>query len=218
MLSGGLDSTVLAHSLQQDGISFDSIFFDANKKSTMKELEHARYNGLKIGKRFELVDISAVNKSFVGYVTSNYVLLDELDRGGDTHITPGFSDSVGPTGFPIILSIASYLGQISQRKNIYIGITKEQADLVPTTRKFFESWGETLSLLNGSNFPIKIETPFIDMTKSEIITLGKKLKVDFSRSWSCMYDLPAQCGTCPRCIERKGAFKKAKVKDNTVYL
>lgn len=69
MLSGGLDSTVLAHSLQQDGISFDSIFFDANKKSTMKELEHARYNGLKIGKRFELVDISAVNKSFVGYVT-----------------------------------------------------------------------------------------------------------------------------------------------------
>lgn len=220
LLSGGLDSVILAHKLQKDGVAFDSVFFDANKTSTLKELEHARHASVTAGNRFEVVDISAMMKSFVGHVTSNYVMMDELDRAGDTPILlrSGTEGSVVPSGFPILLSIASFLAQISGREVLHVGITREQADAVPTTRQFFKEWGKTLSLLNGKGVPIAVETPFIEMTKADVVKLGKRLGVDASASWSCVYDSVAHCGRCPRCLERIAAFRKAKVKDPTKYL
>ena len=221
MLSGGLDSVVLAYKLKHEGIVFDAIFFDAGKKSTLKELEYSRYVTNFKGERFEVVNISDMNKTFVGHVSSNFVALDELDRGSDTHIVAGKlddEDSVTPSGFPILLSITSFLAQVSGREDIYIGITKEQADLVATTKDYFDNYGDHLSLLNTNKFQINVKTPFINTTKAEIILEGVKLGVDFTKSWSCMYDAVFHCGTCPRCMERKAAFKNSKVKDPTTYL
>ena len=64
-----------------------------------------------------------------------------------------------------------------------------------------------------------IETPLLDITKSEIIKRGDSLGVDYSLTHSC-YD-PGEdgssCGECDSCLIRKKGFADAGVKDPTRY-
>lgn len=64
---------------------------------------------------------------------------------------------------------------------------------------------------------IKIIAPFSDITKSEVIKIGNKLGIDFSKTWSCIVSGKIHCGICVPCRSRKMAFKEAKIKDPTSY-
>jgi 7-cyano-7-deazaguanine synthase len=221
IISGGLDSVVLAYKMAHDGISFDAIFADFGKFSTQNELQYARFHTLQLNGNFDVIDISKLSRSFIGHVTSNAVTLDELDRAGDTHIMsiPNQKRSVvQPSGFPILLSIATYFANISGKQQIYTGIIKEQTRAVSTTPKFFHDWGRTISLLNSSAWPIEIKTPLISSSKAEVIKLGNSLGVPFEMTWSCIRATEIHCGVCPRCTERRKGFLAAGVADPTQYL
>ena len=66
----------------------------------------------------------------------------------------------------------------------------------------------TASAVSGKK--ININAPLIKLTKSEIITLGIELGIDYSKTHSC-YD-PTQegraCGECDSCLIRNTAFEK----------
>ena len=64
---------------------------------------------------------------------------------------------------------------------------------------------------------IKIKTPLINLTKAEIIKLGEKLKVDWSKTWSCYSGKKLACGLCDSCQLRLKGFTVAKVKDPLKY-
>ena len=66
--------------------------------------------------------------------------------------------------------------------------------------------------------PIKLERPFVNFTKADIVKLGAELGVDFSKTWSCYKGGEAHCGTCGTCTERKMAFRDAGVEDPTEYM
>src|SRR5262249_54099731 len=67
---------------------------------------------------------------------------------------------------------------------------------------------------------LKIHTPLIRMTKSEIIRTSDALGVDFSLTWSC-YE-PARddraCGLCDSCVLRKKGFAEAGLRDPLRYV
>jgi 7-cyano-7-deazaguanine synthase len=66
---------------------------------------------------------------------------------------------------------------------------------------------------------IKIRTPLIHMTKSEIIKKGIELGVDYSMTHSC-YDPSSDgtaCGQCDSCLLRKKGFREAGIKDPIDY-
>jgi len=66
---------------------------------------------------------------------------------------------------------------------------------------------------------LTIETPLIQMSKSEIITTGHRLGVDYSLTISC-YDPDDQghsCGRCDACLHRKKGFSEAGIPDPTPY-
>ncbi|MCB1169947.1 MAG: 7-cyano-7-deazaguanine synthase, partial [Leptospiraceae bacterium] len=63
--------------------------------------------------------------------------------------------------------------------------------------------------------PIRIETPLIDLKKSEIIALGMKLGVDYSLTSSC-YQPDSEgkpCGRCDSCRLRALGFHEAGYSD-----
>lgn len=100
--------------------------------------------------------------------------------------------------FGAIQSVASiFAGQIlSDWQNS--GITQNQPD-------FFQRLNANYRDEFGVNSP-QIYLPFIHMTKSEVVKLGKELNVPFGLTWSCSNDQNVPCRTCSQCVERQAAF------------
>jgi 7-cyano-7-deazaguanine synthase len=65
---------------------------------------------------------------------------------------------------------------------------------------------------------IRIEAPFSNLQKSEVLKIGKQLGVPFDLTWSCYRGEEKHCGRCESCLNRKNAFKEAKIDDPTEYI
>ena len=65
----------------------------------------------------------------------------------------------------------------------------------------------------GSGKQLKIEAPFINKTKSQVVKIGLDLKVPYEYTWSCYEGADKPCGVCGTCIDRAKAFEANGVKD-----
>ena len=66
---------------------------------------------------------------------------------------------------------------------------------------------------------VRVHAPIINMSKAEIIALGKSLGVDYSQTVSCYQanDLGEACGVCESCRLRQAGFQQANLSDPTRY-
>ena len=84
------------------------------------------------------------------------------------------------------------------------------------TPEFFAAMTRALSL--GLAHDLVIDTPFSELTKSEVIRIGVRLGVPLAATVSCMKPKDGQhCGQCNKCRERRDAFREAGVADETKY-
>jgi 7-cyano-7-deazaguanine synthase len=79
-----------------------------------------------------------------------------------------------------------------------------------------------VTLLNRMNH-IKIETPFIRMSKYDELLIGQELKVPYEDTWTCYNPINNNneilaCGKCPSCSERLMNFDKLGIKDSLKYV
>ena len=65
----------------------------------------------------------------------------------------------------------------------------------------------------GSGKQLKIEAPFINKTKAQVVKIGLDLKVPYEYTWSCYEGADKPCGVCGTCIDRAKAFEANGVKD-----
>ena len=65
----------------------------------------------------------------------------------------------------------------------------------------------------GSGKQLRIEAPFVNMTKADIVSMGLTLKVPYELTYSCYEGTEKPCGKCGTCIDRIKAFAKNGVKD-----
>ena len=93
------------------------------------------------------------------------------------------------------------------------------------TPQFRSAIAHALSL--GLAHALRVEAPYADVSKAEIVRRGDGLGVPFELTLSCMNPLvrssaadtaPAQhCGACIKCRERHDAFLEAGITDTTDY-
>ena len=65
----------------------------------------------------------------------------------------------------------------------------------------------------GSGNQVKVEAPFVNMTKAEVVKIGLDLKVPYELTWSCYEGKDKPCGVCGTCIDRQEAFRLNGVED-----
>ena len=96
----------------------------------------------------------------------------------------------------------------NMRDNVYPDERQDWIDeYVATYNKIYEA-------------DIAIVAPFQDMTKSEVLQLGQKLRVPWEDTVSCGNEKMVDgynCGICDWCVKRRQAFKEAGIEDPSVY-
>jgi 7-cyano-7-deazaguanine synthase len=62
--------------------------------------------------------------------------------------------------------------------------------------------------------PVRISMPLIDLTKAEVVALGKEIGAPLELTWSCYFGEPDKpCGECDQCKWRAAAFEDAGAVD-----
>lgn len=60
---------------------------------------------------------------------------------------------------------------------------------------------------------LRIEAPFINPNKAQIVARGLELKAPYQFTWNCYEGKERPCGVCGTCIDRRKAFEANGIKD-----
>jgi len=210
VFSGGLDSTTLLHYVKSLGYEVYGISFDYNQRHK-KELDYAKYWGKKLCKEFKIIDIS-----FMKQIADNSSLLNDKEIPHDHYTNENQKITVVPNRNMIMLSIAVAWAENIKAEKVFFGPHANDYTIYPDCRPDFVDAINKASKLATYNH-IKIEAPFVDIQKWQIVSLGTKLGIDYSKTWSCYEGKEKHCGKCSACQERKETFKILGIKDPTEY-
>jgi 7-cyano-7-deazaguanine synthase len=84
------------------------------------------------------------------------------------------------------------------------------------TPQFFAALNAAFSL--GLGAPIEIAAPFSRLHKQDVVRIGAELGVPFELTLSCMNPSgTTHCGLCSKCRERRDAFDSAGIADPATY-
>lgn len=72
------------------------------------------------------------------------------------------------------------------------------------------------AIWEGSGHQLKIEAPFVNMSKADVVRIGLKIGVPYELTWSCYEGGDRPCGKCATCIDRVKAFEINGVADPAI--
>ncbi len=216
MFSGGVDSVCTAAFLKSKydlyGISF------SYGQRANQEIKIAK----KFAKILKLKEHKIVDIDFMKKLYENTNVLTDSKR----KIPKKFDYSiVVPIRNAVFLSIATAWGFSKNASLVAYGAhtgDRNYPDCRPQFSKKIESafnQGEIDGIKLGIRKPLKIWSPFKEgFSKSDLIKIGiKTIGTDIFKTWSCYSNGQIHCGKCESCNNRKSAFAKLIIKDETKY-
>ena len=201
LISGGVDSAVLLWKYPGTiALTFD--YGQTHKK----EVEYAK----RMCKRARveehiILDISDVFRKFSSALLHSKEIMNT-------------KSTIVPNRNMIFMSIAAGLANSRDIHQISYGAHRTDAGSFPDCRLDFVDSIQTTIMLALDDLNFQVKAPFINLEKSDILQIGYKLGAPIHDTWSCYRGGEIHCGTCPACIERKKAFHKAGIVDETEYV
>ena len=224
LLSGGLDSSTLAYLVAREETKF------TRKLIYTLTVDYGQKH------RIELISARKISQAISSF--SHKVIEFDLTMWGGSALTDGkkhvpvnrkykmIKNEIPITYVParntIFLSFALSYAEAIGAGEIYIGVNSIDysgyVDCRPTFIKKFQELADVATVVSvRDRHKIKIKTPLINLNKAEIVKLGTKLGVDFSKTWSCYIGKNIACGRCDSCKLRLKGFAEAGVKDPLRY-
>lgn len=214
LLSGGLDSTTVLAKALDDGCGVVALSFRYGQRHS-RELDSAEAVAKYYGVRHVVVDIDL--SMFRSALTDKGTRIPE-NRDG---IGSDIPDTYVPARNIIMLSVAAGLCESVDADRIYIGANVVDYSGYPDCRhEFFEAFRRMLEVgtkAGTEGRPIRIETPILNMSKADIVRLGKALGAPLGMTWSCYEGGEKACGRCDSCILRLRGFREAGSRDEIEY-
>lgn len=114
----------------------------------------------------------------------------------------------------LFLSSAASIALSKQCNQIFYGAHHDDAagDAYPDCSEAFNN-AMNKAIYLGSGKQLRIEAPFINMNKADIVRLGKRLNAPYHLTWSCYEGSDKPCGVCGTCRDRTAAFEANGMKD-----
>lgn len=218
LLSGGLDSTTCLAVAKSHGYECYTMAIDYGQRHRSELMAAQRVSTHFDAKAHKVIKIDL--RSIGGSA-----LTDDIDVPDHSDVeTNTVPITYVPARNTIFLSIALGYAETIGANDMFIGVNAVDYSGYPDCRNEFIQAYENMANLatkaqvDGQKFTI--HTPLLDLTKAEIIQLGKRLNVDYGITVSC-YNADHSgkaCGECDSCYYRKLGFEQAKLKDPTHYL
>ena len=211
-LSGGLDSTVAIAHLKDYEFDVTTIGIDYGQRHS-RELDRAAL----IAKHYNVPFIRIDMKSFANCAFAGNALTDISIEVPEGHYEdPTMKLTVVPNRNMVLLSVATAVAISCKATHVAYGAHKgDHAIYADCRQEFYNSMSKSIQLCNYT--PIILTAPFIDKTKTDIVSIGAKLKAPMHLTYSCYKGKDTHCGVCGTCVERKEAFQQARVADPTIY-
>ncbi len=216
LTSGGIDSTTAMAIARSEGYEIYSLSFHYGQRHAL-ELEAARKVATALGVRKHLaidIDLTPIGGSAL---TDNIQVpkgrsLDEMRQEIPVTYVPARNT--------IFLSYALAWAEVLGASDIFIGVNAVDYSGYPDCRpEYIEAFERLANLATKAGVEgkatLKIRTPLLYMTKSEIIKRGLELGVDYGITHSCYDPTPEgrACGQCDSCLIRKKGFAEAGIPD-----
>ncbi len=220
LLSGGIDSTTTLAIANNEGYNTYTISFDYGQRHSFELEKAAKIARLFKSEKHLVVDIDL--RKFGGSALTNSIPV--LKDRNEKDISHGIPPTYVPARNTIFLSLALGWAESIKAEDIFIGVNAIDYSGYPDCRpEYIEAFQQMASLATKAGVEgkskIKIHTPLINMSKTEIIKKGVSLGVDFSLTHSCYDPLSFgnPCGRCDSCILRLKGFLDAGLKDPLEY-
>lgn len=192
LVSGGLDSTLVAMLIKEQGIDQHPLFIDYGQLCKNAEWDACR----SVHKKYGLPEPKLMNISGFGDTISSGLTNSDLRVNEDAFL-PG-------RNLLFLIVGAAYAYQTGS-DSVAIGLLSEEYRLFPDQTESFIS--ETESLIKTSmGRNIKILTPLMKFNKEAVIRLAETKNIN--GTYSCHAGTHPPCGECVSCREFKNVGRE----------
>jgi 7-cyano-7-deazaguanine synthase len=208
--SGGMDSFTVLNRALHDGKEVYALTFDYGQRH-VKEIEYASTVCKSLDVNHKVIDISAINQLLAGSS-----LTDDIDIPEGHYEAESMKSTVVPNRNMILLSLAVGYAVSVGASQVYYGAHSGDHAIYPDCRpEFVMKMNEVCKIANYES--VEIFSPYLTVTKSDILTDGLKMGLKYDNTWTCYNGREKACGQCGACQERLEAFKDNNVTDPLNY-
>jgi 7-cyano-7-deazaguanine synthase len=211
LFSGGLDSTVLSTQMKQEPKETRLLSIDYGQRHA-KELDHSQKVADHLGLTHEILKLPQLGQILGGSsLTDKSIILPEGHYAEES-----MKSTVVPNRNMILLALAGGHALSLGFDTIAYAAHAGDHTIYPDCRpEFADAMDKALGLADWKD--LHLHRPYVEMTKSDLVSLGYQLGAPLHLTWSCYAGGEIHCGKCGTCVERKEAFELAKIPDPTKY-
>ena len=219
LLSGGLDSATCLAIAREQSFAPHCVSFDYGQRHRF-ELDAAAQLATALGAASHRT-VTIDPQAFAGSALTTGPAVPK--HAPDDEIPPTIPVTYVPARNLVFLAYATGLAEVLGAADIFIGVNAVDYSGYPDCRpEFVEAFAAAANLATKAGVDggrLNIQTPLIDLTKSEIIVKGVRLGIDYAQTHSCYDPAPdgGACGACDACLLRRRGFEQAGVADPTRY-
>ena len=211
LFSGGLDSTVLATQMKHEAKETRLLSIDYGQRHA-KELDHSQKVADHLGLAHEILKLPQLGQILGGSsLTDKSISLPEGHYAEES-----MKSTVVPNRNMILLALAGGHALSLGFDTIAYAAHAGDHTIYPDCRpEFADAMDKALGLADWKD--LNLHRPYVEMTKSDLVSRGDQLDAPLYLTWSCYAGGKIHCGKCGTCVERKEAFELANIADPTKY-
>lgn len=214
LLSGGMDSATAAYEAKSRGYDLYLLHTSYGQRTEGKEYECAT----TLADQLDAADFLHIETSHLADIGGS-TLTDDARDVEDADLD---ADEVPDTYVPFrnanLLAMAVSYAEATDCEAVFVGAHSEDYSGYPDCRpEFFDAFQQVADTGTKDNTTIDVQAPFVEQSKTDIVTRGVELDVPFRNTWSCYRTESPACGTCDACAYRLQAFQNEGVRDPIEY-
>ena len=199
---------------KSDGYEIYALHFTYGQRTEGKE----RACAMQIARHLNAVEFLDVDLTYLIRVGASSLTDRSIPVLAHEDAGAGIPQTYVPFRNANLLSVATSFAESRGAEAIFIGVQASDYSGYPDCRpEFIDAFQKVIDLGTRPETRIMVQTPFVNLNKTEILKIGMDLSVPYRDTWSCYQDGESACGVCGSCHFRQEAFREMGIEDPIRY-